>query len=182
MQSHTSQFYLTLLDQMGTAEIPHLVGDLRAHLIGTYQQLCTWGSADVVCIAGLFHAAYGTAAFERPFQSPSNRAYLSQQIGQAAEQLVYLYCACDRDVLYPQIGRQDTVQFRNRFTQQTQSLSALELSQLCEITLANELDVVSRDPALKAQHRDWFIELFQRFEGIVSATAFSAFQDAFMRD
>lgn len=168
-----------LLDKLGADKIMHLSGDLKSHLMGTYEKLKMWGSNERACNAGLFHAVYGTQKFERPMVSPTNRPYIASFIGSDAEELVYLYCACDRELVYPQIGVEREVIFYNRFTREKKTISQTDLQDLCEITLANELDIVNRNPDMINDHRDWFIELLVRFRNLVSKAGYLEFERTF---
>lgn len=170
---------LELLTSLGAANIEHLNGSLLEHLQATYRTLRVWQCDDATCLAGLFHAVYGTQQFERPMQTPSQRADVAEKIGEEVEYLVYCYCACDRDFFYPQIGRITSPVFRDRYTGDEFELTPERLKALCEITLANELDVVAKNPVILAEHFDWFVALFQRFEGIVKPEAYAAFINRF---
>ena len=170
---------ITLLEELGTNNILHLSGDLQSHLVGTYEKLKLWGNDEHVKVAGLFHAVYGTQEFELPLTTPTNRSYIASQIGNEAEELVYLYCACNRKFVYPQIGLHQDVLFQDRFTDEEKVLSKKQIRELCEVTLANELDVVDRNPSMRIKHRDWYIDLFNRFEGIVSNIGYYEFRNTF---
>ena len=111
--------------------------------------------------------------------SPTNRPYIASFIGSDAEELVYLYCACDRELVYPQIGVEREVIFYNRFTREKKTISQTDLQDLCEITLANELDIVNRNPDMINDHRDWFIELLVRFRNLVSKAGYLEFERTF---
>nr|WP_017105461.1 MULTISPECIES: hypothetical protein [Vibrio] len=59
------------LQELGAGDFQHLNGSLEAHLKGTEQVLINWGGSVLLQIAGLFHAAYGTAGFDENMVSLS---------------------------------------------------------------------------------------------------------------
>ena len=58
--------------------------------------LNSWHAKPFICDAGLYHAAYGTDGFDEHMVSVTQRKAIGEIIGTQAEELVYLYCACDR--------------------------------------------------------------------------------------
>lgn len=87
---------LALLQRSGAMHTPHSGRVLHDHLLGTHQQLQTWGSSSAICAAGLFHSIYGTNAFTRQSLLQTQRAELRHAIGPEAEALVWLFCRIDR--------------------------------------------------------------------------------------
>ncbi|MEO7426098.1 MAG: DUF6817 domain-containing protein [Fibrobacteria bacterium] len=174
---------LSALKELGVGEFAHLNGSLETHLLGTYELLREWNNPGYVCDAGLYHAVYGTQPMERlgiPHKeySPSDRPKIREIIGEESEQLVYFYAACDRDFFYPQIGS-SMAQYRDRFTGNKLELPLDKLKGMLEITMANELEICMSGPLIKEKNRIEYIELFSRFTGLVSAEAFSRYQDVF---
>jgi len=110
--------------------------------------------------------------------SPSDRPKIRGIIGKESEELVYLYGACDRDYFYPRIGSPKP-DYRDRFTGKSLELPPDTLRDLLEITLANELEICLSGPAFKEIHRKNYIELFDRFTGIVSAKAYARYREVF---
>ncbi|ARN76321.1 DUF6817 domain-containing protein [Oceanicoccus sagamiensis] len=171
------------LKALGVGEFEHLNGNLETHLYETYQLLVNWGNPDFVCDAGLYHAVYGTQAMKdlgipcKEF-SPSDRPNIRKIIGNNAENLVYLYGACDRDYFYPQIGSPNPI-YRDRFDQSEKRLPGSTMQNILEITMANELQLCISSSSFRNDNRDWFIALFDRFEGIVSNNAFRLYRDLF---
>lgn len=173
----------TALKDLGVGEFAHLNGKLESHLLGTYGLLMDWGCPGYVCDAGLYHAVYGTQPLKRlgiPHKeySPSDRPGIRGIIGNESERLVYLYGACDRDFLYPQIGSPKAV-YRDRFTGKTLELPSQTLKDILEITLANELEICRSGPLFKETNRNGYVELFDRFRGLVSAQAYDCYHAAF---
>ena len=81
------------LQEMGAGDFQHLNGSLESHLKGTESVLRNWGSGELLQVAGLFHAAYGTAGFDENMVSLNQRQEIAHVIGEAEEELVYLYCS-----------------------------------------------------------------------------------------
>jgi len=92
------------LSELGAADFAHINGSLIDHLKGTRDLLSSWSAPPALQDAGLYHAAYGTAGFEERMVAASQREKIAQIIGPQAEEIVYLYYACDRDYFWPQIG------------------------------------------------------------------------------
>ena len=170
------------LHELGAKGIAHWNGDLEAHLVGTYDLLRAWGNSDDVCMAGLYHAVYGTDGFPMQLVELPDRPRIASIIGDQAEELVYLYAACERSTVNPQIGRSEPVIFSNRFTHQERPLLRGELTAFCELTLANELEIVEKGPSFLTKDRRWYEELFDRFCGIVSEAGFSYYRRLFASD
>src|SRR5512138_2876948 len=93
------------LAELGAEELQHLKGSLLSHLQSTYELLKAWGNREELCRAGLYHAVYGTFAFESSLVDLKKRESIAALIGAKAEKIVYYYGACDRDYFYPRIGR-----------------------------------------------------------------------------
>src|SRR2546423_13339159 len=106
---------ISLLRSCNAHNIPHVKGTLKSHLEGTYHLLQDWGSPVELCVAGLCHAVYGTYDFDTQLLTISQRPELRRIVGPHAEGIVYLYAACDRPYVYPQIGRSSEIRFRDRF-------------------------------------------------------------------
>jgi hypothetical protein len=69
--------------------------------------------------------------------------------------------------------------YRDRFTGREQLLSGAALSNLLEVTMANELEICGSSRTFLEEHRGWFNELFDRFERHVSAKAFAHYRHTF---
>lgn len=179
--SHTDQALLKL-HELGAHELQHLNGDLAQHLKGTYMLLREWGNSEPVCLAGLFHAVYGTAGFPAALLSLDKRSDIAAAIGDEAEELVYLYGARDRDYTYSKLISHEEPIYRNRFTQESFRLPRLLLASFCELTLANELEIVLQSYNAREDCRAFFVPLFASFKGLVSPPAFEAYLTAFRID
>ncbi|GMQ48393.1 DUF6817 domain-containing protein [Vibrio sp. 10N] len=167
-----------LLKALGAGDFQHLNGSLEAHLKGTAQLLQQWQARDTVIDAGLFHAAYGTAGFNDNMVSLNQRRDIADVIGKEAESLVYLYCSCDRDVVFAQFGHQEKIMFRDRFTDARFELTEALAADFCEITVANELELVLADTSFKAKYGAELLELFVRMDRYLSQAACNAYRSA----
>jgi len=65
----------------------------------------SWGGSDLLALAALGHATYGTHGFEPYILERDNRSELVDCIGPEAEALVYFYASCDRGAFYPSSPR-----------------------------------------------------------------------------
>ncbi|WP_255991005.1 DUF6817 domain-containing protein [Chitinolyticbacter albus] len=175
MNSHRN--FNELLKKLGADGVSHLNGSLEYHLEGTAELLRSWGASDAICIAGLFHAVYSTDGFPLELISLDLRDKISDLIGAESEELVYLYCACDRDVFYSQIGYDKQNLLPNRFTQEKVLIKNHQLCALCEITFANELQIADGNPAFINQYGEELRSLFERMHGLVSTGAFKKYKE-----
>ena len=164
------------LQSLGAGEFAHLNGSLAMHLRGTEALLREWGAADMVCTAGLYHAVYGTDGYNPALTSLAGRKNIAELIGVEAESLAYLFGACNRSVFYPRIGTDSQHLFADRFGNSDYEISLLQLAQLCEITVANEMEIASKSPEFIALHGRYLSQLFERMSGLVSKAAVQAFR------
>ena len=167
-----------MLQELGAGDFQHLNGSLEAHLKGTEKVLMDWGSSELLQIAGLFHAAYGTAGFDEHMVSLSQRQEIARIIGSDEEALVYLYCSCDRDYVFPQFGKVLEIQFKDRFTDSIFKLEGRRLKAFCELTVANELELVYSNQEFKHTYGTELFELFNRMDSLLSLEARKAYQSA----
>jgi hypothetical protein len=141
---------LDFLRAHGADATPHIFGDLLSHLIGVEELVRAWGGDDLLALAALGHATYGTHGFEPHILELDDRPVLSTVIGPGAEALVYFYASCDRDEFYPQIEAPDTalsaLRFRDRFTGETSTPSASYVRQFVDLTYANEAELAAASP------------------------------------
>ncbi|EKD7165495.1 hypothetical protein RFA42_004182 [Vibrio vulnificus] len=167
-----------MLQELGAGDFQHLNGSLEAHLKGTEQVLVNWGSSELLQIAGLFHAAYGTAGFDENMVSLSQRQEIARIIGNDEEALVYLYCSCDRDYVFPQFGKVLEIQFKDRFTGSIFKLESATVKLFCELTVANELELVYNSEEFKLKYGAELFELFQGMDSYLSTEARKAYKSA----
>lgn len=167
-----------MLRELGAGDFQHLKGSLEAHLKGTAQILSNWGSSELLQIAGLFHAAYGTGGFDENMVSLDRRQEIARVIGGDEEALVYLYCSCDRDYVFPQFGKTQEIQFKDRFNGSVFKLDAAMVKLFCELTVANELELIYSSEEFKFKYGAELLELFQGMSCYLSFEAIKAYKSA----
>ena len=157
----------SLLMVRGADELDHAGGSLYVHLHRVAKRLTTLGASETLVLAGLAHAAYGTDGFPTQlFDWRSERPVLESVIGAPAEQIVYRYCACDRETTWRDLAEHRTIS--DRFTGTSEELGTEDLRDFADLTLVNELDVLDHDPDQAAQLRSFLQELVPRWQSIAS--------------
>jgi hypothetical protein len=179
-QNHQS-FLLKALEALNAGNFEHVNGQLISHLKNTYGYLLEWGNREALCVAGLYHAVYSTDGYTQQLIDINRRSDIIHLIGAEAENIVYHYAACDRSYFYSKIGRSEGFLYHDRFTCEENSLERHLFCDLLELTLANEIEIVSNNSDFKEKYRAWYIELFNRFEPYVSCNAFQCYRDIFSR-
>ncbi|MFD9406343.1 DUF6817 domain-containing protein [Streptomyces sp. NPDC059989] len=158
------------LRELGAGRVEHPGGTLLAHLGRVRELLGSWGARPALQRAGLCHAFYGTDGFATALLPPDRRAELAAVIGAEAEEIVYLYAACDRAASYPSLA-DDEAAFRDRFTGRVHSPAVALRRDLAELSAANELDLARIDPAFRAAWGGELLALFDRFRPLLSEPA-----------
>lgn len=159
------------LIELGAGNFEHLSGSLLNHLKGTYMLLKSWDAEPDLCVAGLYHAVYGTSGFGEVIISQDDRDKIKVIIGEESEKIAYLYCACDRDFFWPQIGVKTNPIFRDRFLGKEYYLSLNELKLFCELTVANELEIAKDNNEFIEKYGRSLNDLFQRMKPYISIQA-----------
>jgi hypothetical protein len=165
----TRQRIIGFLRHRGAEAIPHPHGTLFEHLVGTEQMLRAWGCSDIVALSGLAHAVHGTDGFAPHLLEWCERHELVELAGAEVEAIVYLYASCDRAALYPQLGKDGPVAFRDRFSDRTFEPSASALQDFVDLTLANEIEIgapTGGDPV-----PPWLRELVEQIQARASIAA-----------
>jgi hypothetical protein len=138
------------LTEQGTADTPHLFGDLLAHLEGVEALVRAWGGTDLLALVALGHATYGTDGFAPHILELSRRPELVDVIGDDAEALVYFYASCDRGFFYPQLEdpalSAAQLRFRDRFTAAETYPPAGDVRLFVDLTYANEVELAYSSP------------------------------------
>jgi hypothetical protein len=141
---------VAFLHDHAAATTPHIFGDLLSHLVGVEELVRAWGGTDLLALAALGHATYGTHGFAPRLLELDQRAALAEAIGAEAEALVYFYASCDRDAFYPQLvspGRAlDGLCFRDRFTGEHSAPDASSVTLFVDLTYANETELALSSP------------------------------------
>jgi len=158
----------------GAESIEHPGGTLYSHLCRVEQRLAAVGAAPHVQLAGLTHAAYSTDGFDLALIPWTDRDLLRPVIGMEAEELVYLYGACDRDRTWPNLVTTSTV--HDRFTGQERVLAPRHIGPFADLSIVNELDVIEQNPALLIKHGDYFHDLFARWAPLTSPAVIGEIQ------
>ncbi|WP_433287892.1 DUF6817 domain-containing protein [Micromonospora sp. CA-244673] len=154
------------LRRHGAEQIPHPGGNLYAHLCRVSERLAVLGCGSDVQAAGLTHAVYGTDGFDLTLLDRADRAVLRDLVGADAEELVYLYGACDRGRSWRELAQ--TGQVFDRFVRQVRTPDAAQLRSLVDLSIVNELDVIEHDPAVADRHGTYFRELFASWAPLAS--------------
>jgi hypothetical protein len=162
-----------LLDH-GAGQQAHPGGTLLGHLVQVAELLAAWGADEHLQAAGLCHACYGTDGYPEALLALSERPALAGLIGTRAESLVYLYGSCDRDAVYPALGKAGPVSFRDRFTGRMHTPPEPDVRAFTELTAANELDIIRHNPATAAQHGPALRRLFTRARPRLTDAAWQA--------
>ncbi len=156
---------------LGAGDFMHLDGSLIEHLKETKELLKKWGASTELQDAGLYHAAYGTAEFSQSLVSFEKREDIAGIIGEVAEELVYQYCACDRDIFFSKIEQDTNPIFPNRFTGESYALPETTLRDFCELTAANETEIAIDNPGFLEQHGAELNNLFIQMAPYLSSVA-----------
>ena len=144
----------------GAGQLPHPGGTLYEHLVRVAALLAEWGAGEDLQVAGLCHACYGTDGYDQALLGLDERPVLTALAGVRAESLVYLYGSCDWAAVYPALGQDGPVPFRDRFTGRTHRPPERDIRAFTELTAANELDVMRHNAALAARHGAALRQLF----------------------
>lgn len=172
---------LSELKKLGAGAFPHRHGSLETHLCGTATLLQQWGASADLVKAGLFHAAYGTDDYPTPLVDLSLRKNIVNIIGEQAEALVYLYCACDRGRFYLRLATENQTKFLDRFTHSETLLTREQLAAFCTLTMANEVDIMLHDSELTFKKVARFHDLFMRMQGLANEAGFTAYEQVLAR-
>jgi hypothetical protein len=154
------------LRRLGAEQVAHPGGNLYAHLCRVSERLAVLGCSSEVQTAGLAHAVYGTDGFGLALLDPADRAVLRDLVGADAEELVYLYGACDRGRSWRELA--ETGQVFDRFVRQVRTPNVAQLRSLVDLSIVNELDVIEQDPAVADRHGTYFRELFASWAPLAS--------------
>ncbi len=146
---------LAFLRRQRADTTPHLFGDLLTHLCGVEDLVRTWGGGDLLALAALGHATYGTDGFEPNLLELPDRPVLAAAVGADAEALVYFYASCDRHDFYPQIESPQTtpadLRFRDRFSGAVFAPSTDQVRSFLDLTYANEAELAAASPGGAAE-------------------------------
>jgi hypothetical protein len=128
-----------LLDALGANQKGRGGRTLLDHLEGTRAVLARWGSPPEICLAGLFHSVYG-AEGGRARDRDANLARrddVRALIGASAEELAYLYAACERRSLFTNATDSSACVVNDLFEKRERPVSETTLRSLLQIEAAN---------------------------------------------
>lgn len=164
------------LKGLGAGDFEHLNRTLITHLKGTRAILNSWGANSILCDFGLYHAAYGTDGFNERIVSLEQRVDIAILIGKEAEALVYLYCSCDRGYIFPKLGLSENIEFKDRFSGREFLLPNKKARLFCELTVANEMELVLDSQKFKDKYGERLLKLFESMREFLSAKAIDAYR------
>lgn len=168
----TKPAHLELLRALSTDESPHSGRTLLDHLQGTQRRLEQWGNPEDICVAGLFHSIYGTEFYKTRSADLSQRDEIRKEIGRRAEELAYLFSACDRRHAFSNVERAGDFTIRDLFQDGRETpISAATLRALLEIEAANWLDQAPPGSDMPAERRAFWWNLWQKAEPFLSEGA-----------
>jgi hypothetical protein len=143
------------LTQLGATKVAHRDGTLLDHLENTYLILRNLDCPEHVCLAGLFHGAYGTQALHSEkieHVTDVRRGEVQALIGEKAERLVFEFSVMTyeslgksfRNVLKPD----GNPVLRDRRTGQIMPMTRAEFDELLYVKLA---DVIAYIPTRRTE-------------------------------
>lgn len=157
---------IDLLRQRGAEDIRHPGGTLLAHLQRVERRLRDHGAHDVLRLASLAHAVYGTDGFETYLLTLDERHVLAEATNDEVERLVYLYAACDRSKTWRRLD--ETREVHDRWTGTVSRPAPLTLSRFVDLSTVNELDVVEHSEDARANARP-LLDIYRSWRGLGSA-------------
>ena len=168
-----------LLEELDAHVTSHSRRTLLEHLKGTHDLLAQWGNPAWLCTAGLFHSIYGTYIFDRKSADLSMRARIREVIGARAEELVFVFCVCDRRRFYDHLG-ESRIRVRDAVHARDLELDRQSLAALIEIEVANVVEQVPRRSRKKAlQAAELYAPAFRRSRDYISPMAAEAAERCF---
>lgn len=123
-----------------TLGIVHSGRSLYQHLKGTHKILEDAHAPEHICLAGMFHSIYGTNVFRPQAITLENRATVAKTIGQHAERLAYIFCACNRPRALIDASYGEPYEVLDRYTGHIIPLTKEDLYGLLTIELANLME------------------------------------------
>ena len=172
-------FKLQKLKEFGAGGFEHVDGTLWDHLLGTRDILADWGASTMLQDAGLFHACYSTAGFGEQLVELEQRNRIIEVIGEQAENIVYHYCACDRELFYPRFSETTTPKFTNRFNGEDYFLDDALLKDFCELTVANEIEIAVGNDKFIGKHGASRYRIYKAMSGYLSNSAINRVEKIF---
>ena len=154
----------------GAGQVSHSGRTLFDHLSGTYELLKSWGNKEVICVAGLFHSVYGTQTFACHLIDRDQRNGVAGVIGVEAERLVFLFCNCDRDCFFENIGS-DEILLVDKVQRRLVDVSTDILRALVEIEIANILEQIPHKTKISSEVMRTYVDQCGAARTIISTEA-----------
>jgi hypothetical protein len=148
---------LRFLERRGAGSAPHMGDTLLGHLVAMREVLAGWRSPGWLAAAGLFHSFYGSDRLDYALGGAGDRPVLRRLLGARAEELVWLYGACDFPFLRAAVARDGRPAYRDRRTGEVHELPPSVLLPVCELMVANEVELATRS----GTYRQKKLELLQ---------------------
>lgn len=157
---------VALLRERGATDIEHPGGTLLAHLVRVAERLYQDTGDEVVRLAALSHAVYGTDGFDTSLLSLEERSVLADLTGPDVEGLVYLYAACDRGKTWATLG--ETKAVHDRWTGQVTQPDAALLRRFVDLSIVNEVDVCEQSAEMMAKYGRPLLTRFRTWQALGS--------------
>lgn len=165
-----------MLGDRGAAGIEHPGGTLLAHLERVAARLYQLTGDDVLRLAALSHAVYGTDGFPTTLLDLSERSLLRNVAGSEVEELVYVYAACDRRKTWATLGQTRAV--HDRWTDEIVHPVREMLRRFVDLSIINEVDVCERSAETRAKYGEILLRRFQTWQTIGSDSVLRDAYDA----
>jgi hypothetical protein len=142
------------LQSLGFDDVNHSKRTLFDHLVSTGSLLQEWGCSEDICLAGLFHAVYGTESFRYRSDLIVHREDIQEVIGMSAERIAWLFGISTSKSMWVQFNclvnsanEPSKFLLTHRITAEDLACERADLLALANITLANALDQAQHLPA-----------------------------------
>ncbi|MBL8225644.1 MAG: hypothetical protein JNM50_09955 [Chromatiales bacterium] len=162
---------MRFLERRGAGSVPHLRNTLLGHLRAVHDLLVEWHGPGGLATAGLLHSFYGSDRLHHALGGAAERPVLRQLLGPELEQLVWLYGACDFAWLQAAVAREGRPAYRDRHTGEVRDLPAAVPLPLCELMVANEVDLATRSPSYREKRLGLLEDFASRWRDVLSAPA-----------
>lgn len=158
---------LELLRGHGAEAIPHPGGTLLVHLRRVERRLRGHGADNVLRLAALAHAVYGTDGFDTYLLGLDQRHVLAEATSDEVEQLVYLYAACDRSKTWRRL--RETNEVHDSWTGEVVRPTPVVLGRFADLSIVNELDVVEHSAEAGAEFAKPLLDICRSWRGLGSS-------------
>jgi hypothetical protein len=135
---------LRFLQRRGAGSAPHMRNTLLGHLRAVHDVLVGGQGPGWLAAAGLLHSWYGSQRLDYEMGGAADRPVLQRLLGARAEELVWIYGACDFQFLCAAVARDGRPAYRDRRTGEVRELPPSVLLPLCELMVANEVELATR--------------------------------------